>query len=68
MAATIREQLGIDVEEAPGAYGEFTVLVDGKPIRRGNPVAVAFAMLPSAGEIVEAVRERLNPVKDDRQP
>lgn len=59
MAARIRKELGVEVEEKAGAYGEFTVLVDGDPIRRGNPIATAFAVLPPAGEIVAEVRERL---------
>ena len=40
MAARIRKELGVAVDEVAGAYGEFTVLVDEVPIRRGNPVAV----------------------------
>jgi len=59
VAATIRRKLGIEVEEASGHYGEFTVLVDGEAIHSGNPVAVAFAIVPKAEEIVAAVRERL---------
>lgn len=59
MAAKIRSELGIGVDEVPGAYGEFTVLVDGEPIRRGHPIAVAFAIVPPASEVVAAVRERL---------
>ena len=31
----------------------------GEPIRRGNTIATMFAVLPPAGEIVAAVRERL---------
>ena len=59
MAATIRRELGIEVEESSGHYGEFTVLVDGEAIHSGNPVAVAFAIVIKAEEIVAAVRERL---------
>jgi len=59
VAATIRKELGIEVEEVAGAYGEFTVLVDGEPVRRANPVAVAFAMVPPAGEVVAAVKAAL---------
>ena len=60
MAATIRKELGIDVDEVPGAYGEFSVLVDGVPIRRANPIAVAFAVIPPAREVVAAVRAALD--------
>jgi hypothetical protein len=59
VAARIRSELGVDVDEVSGAYGEFTVLVDGETIRRGHPIAVAFAVVPPAGEVVAAVRDRL---------
>ena len=59
MAARIRKELGVEVEEVPGAYGEFTVLVDGQEIRRGNPLATVFAFVPPAAEVVAAVRARL---------
>ena len=59
MAARIRKELGVEVDEVPGAYGEFTVLVDGQVIRRGNALATAFAFVPPAGEVVAAVRARL---------
>ena len=59
MAARIREALGVEVEEQAGAYGEFTVLVDGRPVRKGNPIATAFAVVPPAAEVIAAVRERL---------
>ena len=55
----MREALGVEVEEQAGAYGEFTVLVDGRPVRRGNPIATAFAIVPPAAEVIAAVRERL---------
>jgi hypothetical protein len=63
VAATIRKELGIEVDELPGAYGEFSVLVDGEPIRRGHPIAVAFAVVPPAREVVAAVRAALDPTK-----
>ena len=59
MAARIRRELGIEVTEEAGDYGEFTVLVDGELIRRGNTIATMFAVLPPVAEIVAAVRERL---------
>lgn len=59
MAARIREALSVEVEERAGAYGEFTVLVDGEPVRRGNPIATAFALVPPADDVIKAVRERL---------
>lgn len=59
MAGRIREALNVEVEERAGGYGEFTVLVDGEPVRRGNPVATAFAIVPDAADVIGAVRERL---------
>jgi hypothetical protein len=59
VAAKIRKELGVEVDEIPGAYGEFTVLVDGEPVVHGQPLAVAFAMIPAAAGVVAAVRERL---------
>ena len=59
MAATIRKRLGIEVDEVAGGYGEFTVLVDGAPIRRGNPYATSLSILMSPAKLIEAVRERL---------
>lgn len=59
MAARIRTELGIEVTEQAGDYGEFTVLVDGEPIRRGNVIATMFAVLPPTETIVAEVRERL---------
>jgi hypothetical protein len=60
VAARIREALGVEVEEQGGAYGEFTVLVDGRPVQKGNPIATAFAIVPPAAEVIAAVRERLD--------
>jgi hypothetical protein len=60
VAAKIRKELGIEVDEVSGHYGEFTVLVDGEPVVRGEPIAVAFAWLPAADRIVAIVRERLS--------
>ena len=59
VAARLRTELGIEVTEEAGSYGEFIVLVDGEPIRRGNPFATVIGVLPPVGEIVAAVRERL---------
>lgn len=40
-----------------GRYGEFKVIVDGKTIIDGGP-KVILGIMPSAGEIIEAVRQR----------
>ena len=67
MAVRIRKELGIEVQEQAGHYGEFTVLVDGEPVRRGNPLATMLAVVPPAREVVAAVRERLRvPVPERR--
>ena len=66
MAERIRKELGIEVTEQAGDYGEFTVLVDGEPIRRGSLIATMFAVLPPAEAIVAAVRERLSLDGPDR--
>jgi hypothetical protein len=53
VAAASKKELGIDVELIDGAKGEFTVLVDGRPIvRKGES-------LPAADEIVAAVRKEM---------
>ena len=59
VAAALKTELGIEPQMIDGAKGEFTVLVDGEPIRRGHPIAVAFAIVPPAREVVAAVRDRL---------
>ena len=59
MAARVRRELGIEVDEQAGAYGEFTVLVDGVPIQRGHPFATMLAIVPAAEDVIERVRERL---------
>jgi len=59
VAARLREELGIEVEERSGAYGEFTVLVDGQAVCSGNPIATAFAFVPPANAVIATVRERL---------
>jgi hypothetical protein len=60
VAERIRKELGVEVDEVSGSYGEFTVLVDGEEIRRGNPLATSLAIMPPAGEIVAAVKARLS--------
>lgn len=40
-----------------GRYGEFKVMVDGKTIIDGG-TKVILGIMPSAGEIIEAVRQR----------
>lgn len=59
MVARLRKELGIPVEDQAGNYGEFTVLVDGEPVLRGG-VLVLAGLVPSAAEVLDKVRARLN--------
>lgn len=58
MAARLRRELGIEVEMVRGCYGEFKVLVDGKPVIDGGALA-ALGVLPSGRKVVNVVRGRL---------
>lgn len=58
MAARLRDELGTDIERLSGAYGEFTVLVDGEVLLTGGP-AGWLGILPSADRVIAAVRTRL---------
>ena len=60
MAAKLRRELGTEVEMVRGNYGEFKVLVDGKPVIDGGALA-ALGILPSGRKIVEAVRVAMQP-------
>lgn len=55
MAARLRRELRIEVEMVRGRYGEFKVLVDGKPVIDGGALA-ALGVLPSGRKVVEVVR------------
>ena len=55
MAARIRRELETDVEMVRGRYGEFKVLVDGKTVIDGGPLA-ALGVLPSGRKVLEVVR------------
>ena len=60
MAARLRRELGAEVEMVRGHYGEFKVLVDGKPVIDGGATAF-LGVLPSGRKIVAAVRDHLEP-------
>ena len=50
MAASLRNELGAEVDVVDGSKGELTVLVDGKEVaRKGDS-------LPAVEQVVEAVR------------
>lgn len=58
MAARLRRELGVEVEQVHGRYGEYTVLVDGDVVVDGG-AKVIVGIMPSSTGIVEKVRERL---------
>ncbi len=58
MAARLRSEFGIDVEQLSGAYGEFTVLVGDEVVLTGGPLGWA-GVLPSYARVAERVRARL---------
>jgi hypothetical protein len=58
VAAKLRRELNTDVEMVHSAYGEFKVLVDGKPVIEGGALRT-IGVLPSGRKIVEAVKQRL---------
>lgn len=60
MAAALRQDPSLTVELAPGRYGEFTVLVDGKEVLSAGAIAM-LGILPSIRVVQEAVeRARLD--------
>lgn len=58
MAADLRRELGVPVETVAGRYGEFTVLVDGKPVMNGGPLTI-LGILPTKERVREAVARQL---------
>jgi len=64
VAARLRKELGVPVEQVSGAYGEFTVLVDDEVVLAGGP-AVWLGIMPTADEVVRQVRARLGAAPRD---
>ena len=58
MAARLRRELRAEVEMVRGHYGEFKVVVDGKPVIDGGSAAF-LGVLPSSKKIVATVRSFL---------
>jgi hypothetical protein len=58
VAAKIRRELKAEVEMVHGRYGEFKVIADGETIIDGGS-KVILGIMPSAKEIIEAVRAHL---------
>ena len=52
MADALKREQGVDVRVTDGGKGEFTVLVDGREVVRGD----SACELPSADEVVNAIR------------
>jgi len=59
VAASLRRNLGLEVELVEGHYGEFTVLLDGEKIIDGGPLG-SLGVLPSKRKVRELVERRLN--------
>ena len=58
----MRRELRIDVDMVHGSYGEFKVSVDAETVVDGGSLAF-LGVLPSAREVLETVRTRLEPDK-----
>ncbi len=59
MAARIRRDLQTDVDMVHGKYGEFKILVDDAIVIDGGALAF-LGVLPSARQVLEAVKARLS--------
>ena len=55
MAARIRKQLGVEVAQVAGSYGEFTVLVGDRVLMTGGPLGW-LGVLPTARDVVASVK------------
>lgn len=58
MAARLRRELNVEVDDVHGRYGEYAVLVDGEVVVDGGALVV-LGVVPSTRKIVAAVRARL---------
>ena len=58
MAASLKRELGIEVETVEGHYAEFTVLVDGERVVNGGWLAF-LGVLPSVRAVREIVKRKL---------
>ena len=59
MAAEAERALGVPVEKRGGAYGEFSVLVDGEVVLHGG-ASVWLGVIPPAEAVVRAVKAKLS--------
>jgi len=58
VAAQLRRELGVPVEERGGRYGEFTVLVGDQEVVTAGSLGW-LGVLPSAEEVIAKVRARV---------
>ncbi len=58
MAAAFRRELGVEAEKLNGAYGEFTVLVDGEVVAEAGALGF-LGVLPGTRAVLERVKARL---------
>jgi hypothetical protein len=63
VAARLRRELDAEVEVVGGRYGQFVVDVDGHTVIEGGALA-ALGILPSAREVLRAVRQRLDRISE----
>jgi len=59
VAASIRKELGVDVQKVHGRYGELKVFVDGEVVVDGG-TGVILGIMPTTRTILAAVRARLD--------
>jgi hypothetical protein len=58
VAASLKHDLGLEVEIVEGHYGEFAVLANGEKLIGGGPLGF-LGVLPSVSEVRELVERRL---------
>lgn len=63
VAASIRRELDVEVDEIHGRYGEYRVLVDGRVVVDAGARA-ALGWMPSTRRVVEQVRHSLGAPAD----
>jgi hypothetical protein len=62
VAATIRQQLGVEPAMVHAGYGQFRVLVDGQPAIESGALGF-LGVVPPINAVLDAVRERLGPAR-----
>jgi hypothetical protein len=67
VAARIRRQLGVEVRQIAGHYGEFTVLVGDDPLISAGPMGW-MGVLPPTAEVVQAIKAAIGAAPPVRSP